>query len=38
MAGKSPENKEAPNFSEKRPQGKSDVIRALGKTALGGKR
>jgi hypothetical protein len=34
MSEKCPENKEAPNKSEQKPQGKTDAIKALGATAI----
>lgn len=37
MSEKSPENKEAPNKGEKQPQSKTDVVKALGRTAIKGK-
>jgi hypothetical protein len=36
MGEKRPENIESPNSSEKKPQGKTDVIRGLGGTAIKG--
>jgi hypothetical protein len=36
MSEKRPENKEAPNKMEQKPQGKTDTIKALGGTAIKG--
>jgi hypothetical protein len=36
MSEKGPENKEAPNQMEKKPQGNTDTIKALGATAIKG--
>jgi hypothetical protein len=36
MSEKRPENKEAPNKMEQKPQGKTDTVKALGATAVKG--